>query len=124
MRIAENSSDAAPIPHLSSREPNSPIAIFRVGTLFAISEYRRVQLIVLPAAASGLRTLPGHDAAAMIGKLKLFAADPHAKHGWAKAFAGGKGRIRHGDWRATYLIDAKAGTVTIVTVKHRREVYR
>jgi mRNA interferase RelE/StbE len=33
-------------------------------------------------------------------------------------------RIRVGDYRILYQIDAAAQTVTIVRVKHRREVYR
>jgi mRNA interferase RelE/StbE len=33
-------------------------------------------------------------------------------------------RIRIGDYRVIYMIDDKAETVTVVRVKHRREVYR
>lgn len=45
-------------------------------------------------------------------------------HGYEK-LSGNKGyRIRIGDYRAVYLIDKVSKTVTIIKVKHRREVYR
>ena len=33
-------------------------------------------------------------------------------------------RIRLGDWRIVYDVDEEAETMTILAVKHRREVYR
>jgi len=38
--------------------------------------------------------------------------------------AGGSWRIRIGDWRAIYDIDDTAQTVTVLRVKHRRDVYK
>ncbi|WP_247887076.1 type II toxin-antitoxin system RelE/ParE family toxin [Azospirillum sp. SYSU D00513] len=56
--------------------------------------------------------------------MNIFAADPYAQHSWAKAFGGGTGRIRHGEWRALYRIDGTALVVTVVKVGNRREVCR
>lgn len=45
-------------------------------------------------------------------------------YGYEK-LSGNKGyRIRIGDYRVVYTIDKISKTVTIVKVKHRREVYR
>ena len=33
-------------------------------------------------------------------------------------------RIRVGDWRVLYIIDAETKTVTVMHVAHRREVYQ
>jgi mRNA interferase RelE/StbE len=33
-------------------------------------------------------------------------------------------RIRLGDWRIVYDVDEEAETITILAVKHRRDVYR
>lgn len=43
----------------------------------------------------------------------------------SEKLAGNKGyRIRIGDYRVVYLINKKLKIITIVKVKHRREVYR
>lgn len=64
------------------------------------------------------------DAAGLRDKLKAFAAAPYDPDPWAKAFGGGQGRIRHGDWRAVYQIDGDALLVTVLKVGNRKEVYR
>jgi mRNA interferase RelE/StbE len=43
---------------------------------------------------------------------------------WAKAVGGGRGRIRHGDWRAVYTIDGDVMVVTVLKIGNRKEVYR
>lgn len=43
----------------------------------------------------------------------------------AKKLEGGKGyRIRVGDYRVVYTIDHFSKTITIIRVKHRKDVYR
>jgi len=84
----------------------------------------RMKLIILSGAQKTLRSMPKHDAMAMLGKLHLFAADPYARHAWAKSFGDGDGRIRHGDWRALYQIDNGVMTVTFTRVGNRREICR
>lgn len=82
-----------------------------------------MKLVIESAALKVLRKLPKADADALREKLKAFAADPYSKHGWAKAFAPGIGRIRHGDWRAIYRIDGGVLTVFILEIGNRREIY-
>jgi mRNA interferase RelE/StbE len=83
-----------------------------------------MELVIETAALRALLRIPEPDAQALRKKLRTFAADPHATHPWAKSFGGGRGRIRHGDWRALYTINGTAMVVTVVKVGNRREVYR
>lgn len=56
-------------------------------------------------------------------KIADLEVNPYS-HGSEK-LSGNKGyRIRIGDYRVVYTIDKISKTVTIVKVKHRREVYR
>ena len=83
-----------------------------------------MRLVIEAVALKVLLKMPRGDAQALRQKLKIFAADPAATHPWAKNFGGGRGRIRHGDWRALYAIDGSALTVTVLKVGNRKEVYR
>jgi mRNA interferase RelE/StbE len=83
-----------------------------------------MKLVIEAAALKTLLRMPKGDAAALRTKLKVFAADPYGQHPWAKAFAGGLGRIRHGDWRAVYEIDGDALLITVLKVANRKEIYR
>jgi mRNA interferase RelE/StbE len=83
-----------------------------------------MKLVIESAALKILLRMPQRDAAALRDKLKTFAVDPYAPHPWAKAFGGGTGRIRHGDWRALYEIDGEKITVMILKIGNRKEVYR
>lgn len=84
-----------------------------------------MRLIFSPVAARTLdRHMPRADADALIAKLRQFAADPSARHGFAKALVGGGVRIRQGDWRAVCEIDGNELIVLVVRIGHRRDVYR
>ncbi|MTK64925.1 MAG: type II toxin-antitoxin system RelE/ParE family toxin [Methanobacterium sp.] len=83
-----------------------------------------MKLVIDADALKALLKLPRADSRALREKLTTFAADPGGQHPWAKNFGGGKGRVRHGDWRALYQVDGGAVTVTVVKVGHRREIYR
>ena len=83
-----------------------------------------MKLAIEAAALKVMLGMPKADAAALRSKLKTFAAAPHARHPWAKAFGGGRGRIRQGDWRAIYQIDGDALVITVLKVGNRKEIYR
>jgi mRNA interferase RelE/StbE len=83
-----------------------------------------MKLLLSPTAAKSLVELPRRDAEALREKLVLFADDPFAPHGWAKAFGGGMARVRHGDWRAVCQIRQKDGVLAVLEIAHRREIYR
>lgn len=83
-----------------------------------------MKLVIEADALKALVRMPKGDSQALREKLKTFAADPGGSHAWAKNFGGGKGRVRHGDWRALYEIDGASVTVAVVKIGHRREIYR
>lgn len=79
-------------------------------------------LLILPRASKQLSKLPQQDARAIEGKLEAYAASRAAPVD-VKALKGQPGlfRLRHGEWRAIFEIDAKAGTMTVTGVANRRE---
>jgi mRNA interferase RelE/StbE len=85
-----------------------------------------MRLIVSPAAAKELATLPARDRTALIEKAKAFAADPFGSHLWARPLRGVDDlvRLRQGEWRAICRVSRDRETVTLDRVAHRREVYR
>lgn len=86
-----------------------------------------MKLVVLRAARKSLEAtaMPRIDADAIVEKMKKIAADPFADHSQAGRLSGSTGyRLRHGVWRALYIIDREKQTVILENVKHRREVYR
>jgi mRNA interferase RelE/StbE len=83
-----------------------------------------MRLILSPQAAKALRRMPRHDAQALLDRVKAIAADPFGAHPFAKAFGGGAGRVRHGDWRAVYRLDTSRGEMVVSRIAHRREAYR
>lgn len=77
-----------------------------------------MQLIFSKVAAKALRQMPTKDAAALRGKLRVFA---ETGAGDVKKLTGQPYyRLRHGDWRAILEI---TGDVIVVRIAHRREVY-
>lgn len=83
-----------------------------------------MKLVIEATALNVLLRMPKGDAAGLRAKLTTFAASPYEAHPWAKAFGGGQGRIRHGDWRAVHQIDGGALVITVLKVGNRKEVYR
>lgn len=83
-----------------------------------------MMLVIEASALKVLLRMPKSDADGLRTKLKSFAAAPYDPHPWAKAFGGGQGRIRHGDWRAVYTIDGDVMVVTVLKIGNRKEVYR
>ncbi len=83
-----------------------------------------MDLIFTRSADKSLGKMPKHDAAALLAKLKVFAADPFAPQGFAKALTGGGVRIRQGDWRAVCDVDGGRLVVLVIAIGNRREIYR
>jgi len=82
------------------------------------------ELLIKRFAEHDLRNLPDAVLGRVNARILALRDDPRppgvrrlsgALEGW---------RIRVGDYRIVYQIDDGAQTVTIVRVKHRREVYR
>ena len=81
-------------------------------------------LFIKRSAERDLRRLPNAIFRRVNDKILALRDDPHPPgvyrltgdlEGW---------RIRVGDYRVIYQVDDEAQIVTIVRVKHRREVYR
>lgn len=77
------------------------------------------RLIYKRTAKRAMDRLPIGDRDALHGKLSHYAA---TGEGDVKKLVGGEEyRLRHGDWRAIFILD---GDVVVVSVAHRRDVYR
>ena len=74
-------------------------------------------------AQKGLAALPGGAYERMRDAIAELARSPRPVG--SKKLKGREGwRLRSGDYRTIYEIDDRLGTVTILQVGHRREVYR
>lgn len=82
------------------------------------------KLLIKPSAERDLRKLPGAVFQRLNARILTLHSDPRPP-GASKLSGELEGwRIRVGDYRILYQLDDKAQIVTIVRVKHRREVYR
>jgi len=82
-----------------------------------------VKLLLSNSAQKDLGRLPDDITLRISAKLYDLATNPYMR-GFEK-LAGNKGyRIRIGDYRVVYKVDKVSKEVTIIKVKHRREVYR
>ena len=81
------------------------------------------RLELRPSAEKDLDRLQGETWQRVITALKDLRANPRPV-GCVKLAGGAGWRTREGDWRAIYDIDDDAQVVTILRVKHRKDVYR
>jgi mRNA interferase RelE/StbE len=78
---------------------------------------------VRPAALKALRKIDPADARRIQGAIALLAQDPRPPG--ARALRGRPGlQVRVGDYRIVYTIQDDVLLVIVVTLGHRREVYR
>lgn len=83
------------------------------------------QIELLPAAARTLRKLPREAQRRIAPLIEALAKDP--RPAGATALQGepaGVLRVRVGDYRILYQVDDQDRRVLVVTLGHRREVYR
>ena len=75
------------------------------------------------SAENELLALEKNIAKRTLSKINLLENDPYGQN--SQKLAGGKGyRIRLGDYRVVYTINKETKTVTVIRIRHRREVYR
>jgi mRNA interferase RelE/StbE len=85
-----------------------------------VSAYR---IELRPAAVRALRKLDPGVQLRIRGAIALLAEDPRPPG--AQALRGRPGfRVRVGDYRIIYIVDDDILLVVVVTLGHRREVYR
>ena len=76
-----------------------------------------------PAAEKGLRRVDAQDRPRIRGAIALLAYDPRPPAS-RKLKGRDAYRVRIGDYRILYRIEDEVLLVVVVTVGHRREVYR
>lgn len=82
-----------------------------------------MKIVSSKAAEKDILALEKITAQRIASKITQLADNPYPEG--SKKLEGGKGyRIRMGDYRIVYLVDKTNKMVTIIKVKHRREVYR
>ena len=81
------------------------------------------RLLIKASAAKELEAVPKRDRKRLAARIGGLASNPRPP-GAERLSGDEKYRIRQGDYRILYLIEAANSTVTIVKIGHRREVYR
>jgi mRNA interferase RelE/StbE len=82
------------------------------------------ELLIERRAEKDFKKLAASLFAIVAKKIKSLSENPHPPGSRKLAGSQNDWRIRIGDYRVLYEIDAKAQTIKIMRVKHRREVYR
>jgi mRNA interferase RelE/StbE len=81
------------------------------------------QLIILPSAEREIRSLARADIPRVRARIHSLVENP--RPAGCKKLIGQVGyRARQGDYRILYEVDDAQRVVTVVKVRHRREVYR
>jgi mRNA interferase RelE/StbE len=68
--------------------------------------------------------MPRDQAQRIRGRLDDLARDPHSAPNVKKLTEHPGFRLRVGDWRIVYLLDADRVVIQVIRVAHRSEVYR
>ncbi len=84
----------------------------------------RYRIEITPAARRALESLPKKVLRQIDKQILVLADNPYPPGSKKLKDAGDLRRIRVGDYRILYLVEAERLVVLIVTVGHRREVYR
>lgn len=81
-------------------------------------------LLIPSAVEKQMETMPQADAQRLLARLTAIADAPAQQHANVMALSGRPGvyRVRQGDWRAVFRIEAS--DVVAIRVAHRREVYK
>lgn len=81
-------------------------------------------LVIPPKVAVQLTGMPRADAQRLLTRLRRIADASDTQYPSVTALVGSPGvfRVRQGDWRAVFSVEA--GDVVVDRVAHRREVYR
>jgi mRNA interferase RelE/StbE len=85
-----------------------------------VASYR---LLIKPSAIKELEALPTKDRRRIITRIQSLATEPRP-HGCEKLSGAEHYRVRQGDYRVVYSVHDEAGTVVVIKVGHRRDVYR
>ena len=81
------------------------------------------RLQIKPSAVKDLEAITSKDRKRLIARIRRLAKDP-LPHGCDNLSGHEKYRVRQGNYRILYSIDDAEGSIVIVKVGHRRDVYR
>lgn len=82
-----------------------------------------MKILFVKSAEKELLKLDKNLIKRILEKISLLENDPFGQN--SQKLGGGKGyRIRIGDYRVVYTVDKTAKIVTIIRIRHRRDVYR
>ena len=82
-------------------------------------------LAIKKSAARDLETVPGKkDRQRIVARIERLAENPRPPGVEKLSGTADKYRVRQGDYRVVYELDEKAGSVLIVKIGHRKDVYR
>jgi mRNA interferase RelE/StbE len=81
------------------------------------------KLLIKPSAVKDLEAIPVKDRRKVAARIQTLAADPRP-HGYEKLSGQERYRLRQGDYRVVYAIDAAEHTVLVVKIGNRRDIYR
>ncbi len=82
------------------------------------------EILLAQAAEKDLRKLPSEIFKRIVPKIKELSKNP--KPQWSRQITGSRNdrRIRVGDYRIIYEIDARAKVIRVMRIRHRKNVYR
>ena len=78
---------------------------------------------ITPSAVKDYRKIPQRDAKKITAAIDALASDPRP-HNCKKLENRDAYRIRIGDYRVIYEINARIITVSVIRIRHRKEVYK
>ncbi|OFX27529.1 MAG: addiction module antitoxin [Armatimonadetes bacterium RBG_16_67_12] len=81
------------------------------------------KLLVKPSAAKELEALPKRDRQRIVTKIRSLSVEPRPP-GCEKLSGHDLYRVRQGNYRVLYTVQDADLVVVVVTIGHRREVYR
>lgn len=79
---------------------------------------------ITPAAQRDVRGLPKEVIRRLDPHIRRLASDPYPGNSIKLVNKGGLRRMRIGDYRVIYAVDATEKLVLVARVKHRRDAYR
>ena len=83
----------------------------------------RYRLLVKPSAAKELEALPKKDRQRVVTRIQGLSRDPRPP-GCEKLSGHDLYRVRQGNYRILYTVHVAELVIVIVSIGHRREVYR
>ena len=81
------------------------------------------KLLIKPSAAKELEALPKKDRQRIVTKIRSLSVEPRPP-GCEKLSGHDLYRVRQGNYRVLYTVQDADLVVVIITIGHRREVYR